>query len=114
MQHLITDTFTLTGAQTTLASLSVNLHSTGHSAFIAGSAPNVLVPCSRASGGYIQMDTVIGAPPAADCNAAAEYGRMKFDSSTGVNKLCICGADGWAVFDQPAQPPALLNDLFVD
>ncbi len=141
------DTVAPTGAQTTLASLSVNLHSTGYSASIPGSAPNVSLPCSRAfggfsvnqlgvsvnsseasdfpadtefmrvtggkvgigtstpestlqvEGGYIQMDTTTGAPPAADCNATAEYGRMKFDSSTGVNKLYICGADGWAVFD---------------
>jgi hypothetical protein len=43
--------------------------------------------------GYIQLSTVTGAPPAADCDAVAELGRMKVDP-VGFN-LYICTSAGW-------------------
>jgi hypothetical protein len=43
--------------------------------------------------GYVQLALTSGAPPAADCDAEAEYGRMKVDA-TG-NKLYICTSTGW-------------------
>ena len=44
--------------------------------------------------GYLQLDTVAGAPPSADCNVAEAEGRMKFDP--GPNTLYICsGVSGW-------------------
>jgi len=43
--------------------------------------------------GYIQLALTSGAPPAADCDAASERGRMKFDNATGT--LYICGDAGW-------------------
>ncbi|HEX8336436.1 MAG TPA: S8 family serine peptidase, partial [Pyrinomonadaceae bacterium] len=43
--------------------------------------------------GYIQLSTVTAAPPAADCDAAAEMGRMKVDP-TGF-KLYVCTSAGW-------------------
>jgi hypothetical protein len=43
--------------------------------------------------GYIQLDTLAGAPPAADCDEASERGRMKVDI---VNDLLyICTNSGW-------------------
>ncbi len=44
--------------------------------------------------GYIQLDTVSSAPPAADCDAASEEGRMKFDPTSDVLYICS-GASGW-------------------
>jgi hypothetical protein len=44
--------------------------------------------------GYIQLDTVTGAPPAADCNEASEEGRMKFDPGSDLLYICS-GASGW-------------------
>lgn len=43
--------------------------------------------------GYIQLSTITSAPPAADCDAAAELGRMKVDPN-GL-KLYICTSSGW-------------------
>ncbi|HEV7375418.1 MAG TPA: hypothetical protein VGN95_11915 [Pyrinomonadaceae bacterium] len=43
--------------------------------------------------GYVQLDLTSGAPPAVDCDAVAEYGRMKVDA-TG-NKLYVCTSTGW-------------------
>ena len=45
------------------------------------------------SNGYIELDTSHGTPPAADCNAANEVGRMKVDSAN--TNLYICTAVGW-------------------
>lgn len=43
--------------------------------------------------GYIQLDTLAAAPPAADCDEASERGRMKVDI---VNDLLyICTNSGW-------------------
>jgi hypothetical protein len=45
------------------------------------------------SNGYIELDTSNGMPPAADCDATDEVGRMKVDS---VNtNLYICTSVGW-------------------
>lgn len=44
--------------------------------------------------GYIQLDTVAGAPPAADCNEASEEGRMIFDPNSDVLYICS-GVSGW-------------------
>jgi hypothetical protein len=43
--------------------------------------------------GYLQLDTLTAAPPAADCDEAAEYGRMKVDVTNSL--LYICTASGW-------------------
>jgi hypothetical protein len=43
--------------------------------------------------GYVQLALTAGAPPAADCDNAAEHGRMKVDA-TG-NKLYVCTSTGW-------------------
>jgi len=45
-------------------------------------------------GGYIQLATVTSAPPAADCNAASEEGRMKFDATSDLLYICS-GVSGW-------------------
>ncbi len=46
----------------------------------------------RVEAGYLQLDTIIGMPPASDC--AAQYvGRMIFDP--GANLLWICNGTGW-------------------
>jgi hypothetical protein len=43
--------------------------------------------------GYLQLDLVTGTPPAADCDAANERGRMKVDPTAG--SLYICMDSGW-------------------
>jgi len=43
--------------------------------------------------GYVQLDTLTAAPPAADCDAASERGRMKVDIVN--NMLYICTNSGW-------------------
>jgi hypothetical protein len=43
--------------------------------------------------GYVQLALTPGAPPAADCDAEVEYGRMKVDA-VGV-KLYVCTSAGW-------------------
>jgi hypothetical protein len=43
--------------------------------------------------GYVQLDTLVAAPPAADCDEVSERGRMKVDV---VNDLLyICTNSGW-------------------
>jgi hypothetical protein len=43
--------------------------------------------------GYAQLDLTPGAPPASDCDDAAERGRLKVDSAAGV--LYLCADAGW-------------------
>jgi hypothetical protein len=43
--------------------------------------------------GYMHIDTVATSPPADDCDAAAEYGRMKVDATN--SKLYVCTSAGW-------------------
>ncbi len=44
--------------------------------------------------GYVQLDLTTGStPPAADCDAASEYGRMKVDDLNDL--LYICTQSGW-------------------
>ncbi|MCP4668796.1 MAG: hypothetical protein GY849_20860, partial [Deltaproteobacteria bacterium] len=43
--------------------------------------------------GYVQLDTVSAAPPAADCDEASEEGRMKVDPTSEL--LYICVSSGW-------------------
>lgn len=43
--------------------------------------------------GYAQLDTVSGAPPSTDCDAAPERGRMKVDPASGA--LYVCMDSGW-------------------
>ena len=43
--------------------------------------------------GYVQLGLTTGAPPAADCDAVAELGRMKVD--TAASLLYICMDSGW-------------------
>ena len=44
-------------------------------------------------GGYVQLDTLTAAPPAADCDEDSERGRMKVDIVNNV--LYICAISGW-------------------
>ena len=44
--------------------------------------------------GYVQLDLTSGAPPAGDCDPAAERGRRKVDNATGL--LWICVDSRWA------------------
>ena len=48
----------------------------------------------QVSGDYIQFPTRTGAPPASDCNASTEYGRVvvRTDSSTNLH---VCTSAGW-------------------
>ncbi len=43
--------------------------------------------------GYVQLDTLTAAPPAADCDEAVELGRMKVDVANDL--LYICTNSGW-------------------
>lgn len=43
--------------------------------------------------GYLQLATSSGTPPATDCDAAAEVGRMKVDASN--SNLYVCTNSGW-------------------
>ena len=43
--------------------------------------------------GYIQLGLTGGVPPTADCDDAAEYGRMKVDA-IGV-RIYVCTSAGW-------------------
>lgn len=43
--------------------------------------------------GYLQLGTTAGAPPAADCDAATERGRMLTDPANG--SLWVCANSGW-------------------
>lgn len=45
--------------------------------------------------GYVQIDTVSGAPSGSDCAGVADYGRMIIDPAVGQTKLYICTASGW-------------------
>jgi hypothetical protein len=49
--------------------------------------------------GYTQIDVLTSAPPAADCDAESEAGRMKFHKTTDILYICsgyICsGLSGW-------------------
>lgn len=47
----------------------------------------------RLEDGYVQLDTVAGAPPAQDCDDASERGRMVTDPVTG--DLWVCANTGW-------------------
>jgi hypothetical protein len=47
------------------------------------------------SGGYLKLATSANIPPAGDCNAANEVGRMKVDDNQLV--LYVCAAQGTAV-----------------
>jgi hypothetical protein len=47
------------------------------------------------SDGYIELATSKGVPPAQDCNAANEVGRMKMDATSMA--LYVCSARGWVV-----------------
>lgn len=44
-------------------------------------------------GGYTKLATVVGAPPAVDCDEVSERGRMKVDSAAGL--LWICTDASW-------------------
>ena len=46
------------------------------------------------AGGYVQLDTVSSAPPAADCDEASEEGRMEFDPASDLLYICS-GVSGW-------------------
>ncbi len=46
-------------------------------------------------GGYLQLATVTGTPPSADCSGSKDYGRMKVDP-TGSGTLWVCSQLGWS------------------
>ncbi|WP_216635910.1 beta strand repeat-containing protein [Bdellovibrio bacteriovorus] len=53
--------------------------------------------------GYVQLDVINGVPAATDCDAAAEYGRIKSDPTN--NKLYMCGSAGWVEYSVGAGGP---------
>jgi hypothetical protein len=50
-------------------------------------------PMTQDAAGYARLPVTPGVPPAADCNEAAEAGRMKFESSADV--LYLCNGTSW-------------------
>ena len=50
-------------------------------------------PVTQDSAGYARMPTTAGAPPAGDCDSAAEAGRMKFEAA--ANTLYVCDGTTW-------------------
>jgi hypothetical protein len=50
-------------------------------------------PVTQDAAGYARMPVTAGAPPAADCDAAPEAGRMKFEPT--VNTLYVCDGTTW-------------------
>ena len=58
---------------------------------IGTSNPNSLLEISN---GYIELDTNTGIPPAGDCDAADEVGRMVVDSIN--TNFYVCTSVGWA------------------
>ncbi|MEK7542522.1 MAG: hypothetical protein AAB524_02375 [Patescibacteria group bacterium] len=58
---------------------------------------NVAIDALVAVQGYIQLAIVTGAPPAADCDAADERGRLMVDpaASAGNGDIWVCMGTGW-------------------
>jgi hypothetical protein len=50
-------------------------------------------PVTQDAAGYARMPVTAGAPPAADCDAASEAGRMKFEPT--ANTLYVCDSTTW-------------------
>lgn len=50
-------------------------------------------PVTQDAAGYARLPVANGAPPAADCAAAADTGRMKFVAAT--NTLYVCDGTAW-------------------
>lgn len=77
------------------SSFSCNcLEPSNESVFAGKVGVNGATPTSELSvAGYIQVDRVAGTPPAADCDAANERGRMKLDPAS--NSLWVCANSGW-------------------
>lgn len=71
------------------ASVNGNLTVSGT---INGTATNA-TNATNVSGGFVQLPLTNGAPPATECDEAAEYGRQKVDA--GSVRLYICTAAGW-------------------
>lgn len=59
-------------------------------------AATTALNATNVSGGFVQLPLTNGTPPAAECNAASQYGRQKVDA-TNV-RLYICTAAGWKTF----------------
>lgn len=62
---------------------------------INGTASNAVdaTNATNVSGGFVQLPLTTGAPPATECDQAAEYGRQKVDAN--ALRLYICTAAGW-------------------
>jgi hypothetical protein len=50
-------------------------------------------PVTQDAAGYARLPVTAGAPPAADCDAAAETGRMTY--AAGSNTLYVCDGSAW-------------------
>jgi len=50
-------------------------------------------PVTQDAAGYARMPVVAGSPPEADCDAAAEAGRMQYRASS--NTLYVCDGSTW-------------------
>jgi hypothetical protein len=50
-------------------------------------------PVTQDAAGYARLPVTPSVPPAADCNEAAEAGRMKFETAADV--LYVCDGTGW-------------------
>ncbi len=79
------------GANSTSTNNAVTVLKNGNVG-IGNSSPNSALDVS---GGYIELDTISGAPPSADCNASDEYGRMKVDNKPATSNLYVCTPNGW-------------------
>jgi hypothetical protein len=50
-------------------------------------------PVTQDDAGYARMPVITGAPPAADCDSAAETGRMTYEAAS--NTLYLCDGTAW-------------------
>ena len=56
-------------------------------------------PVTVDSAGYVRLPVTAATPPAVDCDAAAEAGRMTFASSGGT--VYVCDGSNWQALAQP-------------
>lgn len=91
-------TFTVVGNGASSYTEAMTITSTGNVG-VGTTAPQSALQVT----GYVQLDVINGAPVATDCDAAAEYGRIKSDPTN--NKLYMCGSAGWVEYSVGAGGP---------
>jgi hypothetical protein len=50
-------------------------------------------PVTQDADGYARLPLTVGVPPAADCDSAAEAGRLKYEAAT--DSLYVCDGTAW-------------------